>query len=155
MDDAERVSIEALEHIRDEIKDSNKARKTNGGSATHLPPPQLPMAVARLFVAERCTYEDTLTLRHWHGGWWSWRSSRWRELEDRAVRSLLYEFTEDARYVVDGRSMPWAPTRRKIGDLLEALAAICLLPDEFEQPCWLDGRTNGCVGCFIGWRCGA
>ncbi len=27
MDDAERVSIEALERLRDEIKDSNKARK--------------------------------------------------------------------------------------------------------------------------------
>jgi putative DNA primase/helicase len=41
--------------------------------------------------------------------------------------------------------MPWLPTRRKIGDLLEALAAVCILPDDLHQPCWLDGSHDGTI----------
>jgi P4 family phage/plasmid primase-like protien len=37
------------------------------------------------------------------------------------------------------------PTRRKIGDLLEALAAICILPADHDQPSWLDDRSTGDV----------
>ena len=54
-----------------------------------LPPPSVPMAVARMFLAERYTLEDTLTLRHWRGGWWIWKTSHWSELEDDAMRSML------------------------------------------------------------------
>jgi len=60
----------------------------------------VPMAVARTFV-EKCTHDGVLTLRHWRGGWWQWRSSHWIELEDRAVRSLLYAYTENAFYVTE------------------------------------------------------
>ena len=48
-----------------------------------LPPPSEPMRVAHEFVAERYTGpDDELFLRHWRGGWWRWRRSRWVELED-------------------------------------------------------------------------
>src|SRR5262245_21733604 len=87
-----------------------------------IPPPQVPMAVARWFVAQHCMHAGTLTLRHWRGGWWQWRKSHWSELEERAVRSLVYTFTEHAFYLMEEKPTPWAPTRRKIGDLLEALA---------------------------------
>ena len=104
------------------------------------------MAVARMFVAERCTYGSLPTLRHWRGGWWKWRSSHWVEIDDRAVRSLLYTFTERAIYLTDGKKKtPWSPTRRKIGDLFEALAAICILSDDLHQPCWLDNRITGTI----------
>jgi putative DNA primase/helicase len=60
------------------------------------------------------------------------------------VRALLWHFTEHAIYL-DGKGMPasWLPNRYKIGDVLEALSAIVILPDDFEQPGWLDGRTSG------------
>ena len=41
-----------------------------------------------------------------------------------------------------GALAPWAPNRKKIGDLFEALAAICILPDDTDQPCWLDDRAD-------------
>ena len=111
-----------------------------------LPPPAMPMDVARI-VVERTfiTDDDVLALRHWRGSWWAWRASRWIEIEDSAVRSLLYRFTEKAVYFAGKETAPWAPNRRKIGDLVEALAAICLLPADREQPCWLDDRPTGVV----------
>jgi hypothetical protein len=67
-----------------------------------LPPPSEPMQVARQFVQEHCLHNgssDAVTLRYWHGGWWAWRLSHWVEVENRAVRALLYAFTEHAVYM--------------------------------------------------------
>jgi putative DNA primase/helicase len=58
------------------------------------------------------------------------------------VRSLLYHFTADALYLEGGALVPWAPNRKKVGDLFEALAAICILSDDTDQPCWLDDRAS-------------
>src|SRR5262249_40856305 len=113
-----------------------------------LPPPSKPMQVAREFVQRYCLYRDgsnALTLCYWHGGWWVWRTSYWGEIELRAVRSLLYRFTERAIYMSGKDIVSWAPTRRKIGNLLEALSAILILSDEIDQPCWIDGRPTGTI----------
>ena len=112
-----------------------------------LPSPSFPMAVARAFVEQHCTHDgDIPTLRYWRGGWWAWRTSHWRELESQAVRGSLYRFTEHALYVGgDGKPAAWSPNRRKIGDLLEALAAICFLSSDHDQPSWLDDRTTEAV----------
>jgi len=140
-----------LERIRRE----RKAREADSGSGKGkgkgkqlssgvLPPPTDPMAVARKFVEHCCLYNGAageLTLRCWQGGWWEWRTTHWTEIEERKVRALLYAFTEHALYDAGkGGLAPWLPTRRKIGDLLEALSVPLLLSNEFEQPCWLDHR---------------
>jgi putative DNA primase/helicase len=111
-----------------------------------LPPPSKPMDVARVFIDKACLANGLLTLHHWRGGWWLWRTSHWIEAEDRAVRALLYWFTEKALYTTDrGEMKAWAPTKRKIGDLSEALAAICILSADRDQPSWLDDRTTSVV----------
>jgi putative DNA primase/helicase len=70
-----------------------------------------------------------------------WKTTHWVEVEDGAVRSILYRFTEDALYL-DGKVFrPWAPNRHKIGDLIDALTGICLLPNEIDQPTWLDAKA--------------
>jgi putative DNA primase/helicase len=103
------------------------------------------MAVARIYLETR-TRDDVPTLRFWRGGWWEWSTSYWREVEQRAIRSNLYEFTENASYKDDkGEKKAWAPNRSKIADLTEALAAICHLPDRTDQPSWLDARETGVI----------
>jgi putative DNA primase/helicase len=68
----------------------------------------------------------------------------WREVARRQVVSWLYRFTADTAYINDkGELLPWAPNRRKIGDLVEALGAICIFPDDIDQPYWLDERESG------------
>jgi putative DNA primase/helicase len=117
-----------------------------GGTQRVLPPPREPMAVARAFLAEGWRYPDgALLLRHWRGGWWSWRTSHWRECEPRAVRGLLYAFTETAVYQTLTGARAWEPNRHRIDDVLDALAAICLLANYVDQPVWLDGRASGTI----------
>jgi putative DNA primase/helicase len=130
--------------LQEALSSFDDDEETVGSGSKTLPPPSVPMAVARKFVSERCLYDDHLTLHHWRGAWWQWRKSHWCELEDREVRGILYNFTEEAIYMGDKRlEQQWAPNRRKIGDLLEALIAICLLDHDIDQPSWLDDRNSG------------
>jgi putative DNA primase/helicase len=100
------------------------------------------MAVARIF-AGGCLHDRLSTLRYWRGGWWMWKTSHWVEVEASAVRSVLYRFTENAFYFVGKAPQRWAPNRHKINDLIDALAGICLLPNDVDQPSWLDAEPAG------------
>jgi len=111
-----------------------------------LPSPNAPMEVARVLVQERYTHEAaSLTLRHWRGGWWAWRSSRWVEVEQRAMSAVAYQFTEHAVFEAwDERQKtlvekPWAPTRYKIANVIDVLAAIVHLSEDVAMPAWVDG----------------
>jgi putative DNA primase/helicase len=140
--------VDAVRERHDRANSSDDAGAPPPPPLSILPPPSEPMQVAREFVHRYCFSRDgsgALMLRYWHGGWWAWRKSYWAEIEPRAVRSLLYNFTADALYVSGEDIVPWAPTRRKIGDLQEALSAILILNDEIDQPCWIDGRTTGTI----------
>jgi putative DNA primase/helicase len=115
------------------------------GPSEMLPPPSDPMAVARELVQQRYTGPGALTLRHWRGGWWTWAGSHWVEREDRAVRTECYAFTERAVYLTEKGIRPWEPTRFKVGNLLEALAAITHLDETVDQPSWTNGHRGEAV----------
>ena len=130
--------------------DDNKTQDRKAPSPSVLPPPSAPMQVAREFVANYCLRDGVPILRYWRDGWWAWRTSHWCEIDGRTVRSMLYTFTEHAVYYnAAGEPKCWAPTRHKIGDLLEALGAIVILSDDFHQPAWLDNRTDGTNGTIV------
>src|SRR5262249_41975076 len=108
-----------------------------------LPSPSEPIAVARQFIEDHFAPNGVLTLHYWRSGWWEWQTAHWKEIDDRALRAKLYNYTEHALYIFfdkkEGpKSVPWSPTRRKISDLADALAAICILEGDIDQPCWLD-----------------
>jgi putative DNA primase/helicase len=133
-----RALEEALDSFED---DENQGTDTaDSNNLLLLPSPSQPMAVARVFVRQ-CLHDKILTLRYWRGGWWMWKTSHWVEVHDGTVRSILYRFTENALYQEGRAPRPWAPNRHKIGDLIDALTGICLLPNEIDQPCWLDGEA--------------
>lgn len=117
-----------------------------------LPPPSAPLAVAREFVASRYSVDGVRALQHWRGQWWRWQVTRWAEAEERAVRAQAYEFAEHAFFLDDGLKS-WAPTRSKISNLLDAVAAICHLPADVAPPRWIDGADDQCgpiVSCANG-----
>jgi len=83
------------------------------------------MPAARAFIdAEHAHPNGHLLLRAWRGGWWQWQRSHWHEIEERAVREAAYRFTEDAVYLTGKGFAPWAPTRNKVADLLDAAKAV-------------------------------
>jgi putative DNA primase/helicase len=107
-----------------------------------IPAPSAPLEVATLFVEDRFTDpERLLHLRHNRGDFYRWDGSRWPEAEARGVREAMYEWLRDAVYTKqtpEGEELvPWNPTRHKIDDVLDALAAVVYLPGEIEAPAWL------------------
>ena len=136
------VLKEALEGFNDEDKNGERSHTRGASGLLLLPSPSKPMAVARIFVEEG-EHDGILTLRYWRAGWWMWKTTHWVEVNDNAVRSVLYRFTEHAVYLEGKTAKPWAPTRRKIGDLLDALVACCSLRDDVDQPTWLEAESEG------------
>jgi putative DNA primase/helicase len=124
---------------------------SNNGTGPTLPAPNSPIAVARDLVKARYNHPSGHpVLRHWRGGWWEWCGSRWQEVDTRAAKAQAYRFTELANYTDDaGKTKPWAPTRHKIGDLLEALQAIVHLPDYVDQPGWIDAPDDAPDGAIV------
>src|SRR5262249_22776834 len=77
-----------------------------------------------------------------------------------AVRGETYRFCENAWYwSKQGEDLvqkDWAPTRHKVSDVLDALAAVCHLDATRDQPAWLDDRAAGpIVACANGLLDGA
>lgn len=89
-----------------------------------LPSPSHPMAVARDLVA---LTKRTGTIVWWRGDFYRWARTHWVVWADEEVKAWLYRETEAAVYETTGRdgkptTAQWAPNRKKIGDLFDALA---------------------------------
>jgi putative DNA primase/helicase len=122
-----------------ELEAGNNGHGAAGGQlpAAPWPAPQDPMGVARRFIG--MFLPDDCTMRYWRGGWMKWRpSGQWIEIERTAVSTVLYETLEDATYYSGDKLKPWQPTRRKVGDVLDALGACVFLPETVDAPAWLD-----------------
>jgi putative DNA primase/helicase len=111
-----------------------------------LPAPSNPMATARELIAHRHHENGALLLRHWRGSWMEWHRGVWTEVEERTVRAHVYRQTEHAVYLKEteaGEELPkWAPTRHKVVDLLEAMAAVAHLPHGVQPPTWIEGASG-------------
>ncbi|MEV6680877.1 phage/plasmid primase, P4 family [Streptomyces erythrochromogenes] len=112
-----------------------------------LPPPSHPMAVARRVLPDWQDEQQRLLYRRWRGSWMCWTGTCWRERDEQQVRAALYTRLEHATYSAglgkDGQPeiRDWAPTKTKISNLLDALGAITLLPNDIDPPSWIDRDT--------------
>ncbi|MEV4446039.1 DNA primase family protein [Streptomyces mirabilis] len=110
-----------------------------------LPPPTNPLAVARRLLPDWQTEDGRLVCRRWRASWMRWNGSCWREMDEAQIRASMYTRLEHAIYIglnKKGEPEPhqWAPTKQKIGNLLDALGAITLLPTDTDAPAWIDGQ---------------
>jgi len=105
-----------------------------------LPAPSDPMGVARVIIQDHQT-DDELTLRHWRGGWMQWQGTHWIEAEDKGVKAWAYGRLEHASYWDNKAKVPelkpWDPNRHKVGDVLDALAAVAHTAEGIDTPSWL------------------
>ncbi|WP_405673742.1 phage/plasmid primase, P4 family [Streptomyces canus] len=112
-----------------------------------LPPPSNPLAVARRLLPDWQNEDGQLVCRRWRGSWMRWTGAHWREIDEAQVRKAMYERLEHVVYlapVKDGEfeQRDWAPTKQKIGNLLDALGAITLVPTDTDAPAWIDGEGD-------------
>lgn len=117
-----------------------------------FPAPSDPLAVARHLVEVDDLHDPdgVLLVRWWRGSFHLWTSTHWNEVADPAIRARLYHVLEHAQYWRvdkdgDKELVPWAPTRRKVGDVLEALQAIAHLDERTDPPAWIEGDDGGQV----------
>ena len=96
-------------------------------TAPVLPPPAQPLKVARALI-EGMERTDGHTHRAWwRGDFYAWTGAHWAVEELPAVEQWLYRQTGDATFLRPGKEdgeftpEPWAPTKKKIGDLVHAL----------------------------------
>lgn len=111
--------------------------------------PKEPMTAARRFEREWMDSASNLvTRRYWRGSWWEWQNTHWDEVPVEEVRRLLYQRLDGEWYEEQRRNgpvvLPWAPTRTKISDVMDAILATSVLTShDTPMPAWVDGSENG------------
>jgi putative DNA primase/helicase len=102
------------------------------------------MSVARAVVKAIYTLPAGLILRNHRGDFYRWDGMRWPEIDKRDVKAAAYQLLEHATYVHpdDGVVKPFAPTQRKISDVLDALSAIVLVRSDADAPFWIDHQAD-------------
>jgi len=106
-----------------------------------VPPPSMPLAVARVFLDDARKGDGDLPLLRSHRAtFYAWSGTCWPELEERALRSELYRWLEYAVWETstgdDAEFVPWARTKAKIGNVIDALGAATYLPASVASPPW-------------------
>lgn len=98
-----------------------------------------PHQLARVYRDSRCFHPDRCTLVRWRGGWWRWRKSAWRlvneeELEADVLLSIKEQFD---RIAATGKKAPKL-TVSVVRNVTMNLRSLVRISDEIEQPAWLN-----------------
>lgn len=117
----------------------------HAGEPVIYPPPTAPLAVARQLYAGCRDADGIRTLLCWRGGWMLWRTTHWSEVDNAEVRARIYQALENAVYMHISHHVPelrpWEPTRHKVANVMEAMAAIGHLSSEIDAPAWIDAHS--------------
>lgn len=116
------------------------------GSGKLILNPADPLPSARVFLNERFRAQGQATLRCYGGILFEWRDNHFVLLEDSALRSALYAFTENAlrvqRLGASEQLVPYQPTSGKVSGLVDAARAETHLSGKVVPPAWLTDDPN-------------
>jgi len=107
--------------------------------------PKNPIHSAREFKIVAFTDANGLAILHRHrGAFWLWTGSHFRLCDEEAIRAGIWTFLEEAKQTsAKGLILPFKPTRSTVGDVADALEAICQLNQNIEPPTWLNIDGTG------------
>lgn len=98
-----------------------------------------PMDCARHLLRLRYRTSGGQTLWHWQSTFYEWCGTHYREISRDDIKSVVYRFLDGTcRKDDDDKLVPFNPTRSKVADVLDALAAVVQLPSTVRAPSWLD-----------------
>jgi putative DNA primase/helicase len=108
------------------------------------PSPQAPLDVARQLFRD---YQSNgkRTLLYWRGDWMRWRGAHWSEIDSSELRSAIYDILGDVAFEIEVKTKagttvelrPWNPDKRKMANVMEAMAAIGHISTEIDPPWWI------------------
>jgi P4 family phage/plasmid primase-like protien len=132
-----------------------------------------PYRLARLYVKESGTVDGALTLRYWKEQWWRWSEGSYRLLGTEELRARVWTHIEDEfqraniKQLKDRSALQelgqvprgHAPTAQKVtnalvSNVLGALASLCLVSGDIEQPAWLLGQGESEQRSYVGMKNG-
>jgi putative DNA primase/helicase len=112
--------------------------------------PGTPLASAREFLRLAHTEANQRTLHHQNATFYSWAPAQthYIEIATEEMLARLYNFLDEARQTTKkpGVTAPFSPTKSKVSNVLEALAAAAQLPCAARPPSWLDTEQHPPAG---------
>ena len=100
--------------------------------------PRNPMRSARQLVRTCFVDRDNHRLLHHHrGAFWQFQSNHYASADTETIRTAAWKFLESAKCKRGKAVVPFKPTRARVSDVLDALAAACNLDSGIDPPAWL------------------
>jgi P4 family phage/plasmid primase-like protien len=102
--------------------------------------PEDPMRSARELVGAFFMKNGQLLLHRHRGAYWSWTGSYFRLADDEVIRGQIWNFLERARRLAKKGLVSFKPKQAHVGNMQDALAAICQLDGHIDPPSWLQSK---------------
>lgn len=129
----------------DRERGNGPADSANATDQGEVNPPGQPMPNARRFLEGAFGNRERLLLIHQGGQFYRWDGTCWPPVEDRIVRALNYAWFEHRWYWDFNGRIPskkaFAPTARKVADLMDALRAVTIISTRAATPSWLEDSS--------------
>jgi putative DNA primase/helicase len=115
----------------------------SGGDAERpiYPSPSAPLDVARRIYSE-FTANGLRTLICWRAGFMEWHRTHWSEMDTAELRSRIYDILGGVDYEQETKNgievKPWNPDKRKVANVMEAMAAIGHVSSDVDPSAWVD-----------------
>ncbi len=102
-----------------------------------------PLPAAKVFQGKYFKSADGLrTLQHQGGVFFAHNGGHYVEVDEPAIRAMLWRFAAGARQEFKGEQVPFKPTTAKVANILDATRAVANLPQKHQAPCWLGARKD-------------
>ena len=116
-------------------------------------PPGEPMPNVRQFLKSEYGHPERCLLIQQGGQFYRWDGTCWPAVEDPILKSELYKWFESKSYMSGDGLKPFAPTVRKVSDLMEATRALTIIATATATPSWLgssDQPADEIISCENG-----
>jgi putative DNA primase/helicase len=109
---------------------------------SEYPKPTAPFDVAKRLYKDRALGKEISHLWVYSGEWMAWRGTCWMTIGEDELRQALYPVLAGKWYWHELASHDeprwWMPTHTKVNNVLHALRAAVLLPNEVNAPSWTE-----------------
>ena len=134
--DERKVAEKAKKETKKREEEAAKQKAHDDGLLV-LPPGE-PMPNVRLFLEVLYAHQERCLLTHQGGQFYVWNGKCWAPLEDPILAADLYKWFEDKMYITaSGKLLSFAPTKAKVGNLIDATRAVTIIATDTPTPSWL------------------